>query len=267
LRCRSGSTTSGQSSLERRTLGSIGAATGLQSHMLKTRKTRSPYPAWINCPVRAFQTDIYLHSCEKEFLLTFSQKRTVNALRKQVSLLKLSQSGAVKALQIPESLSSLSKPANLQLHSKAVAKKYVSKRDLEKWIEDHELKWKEACRTQGVKRCKVKKGASRNWEQTASDFEDHFGCRVKVSTIMRHVALWNKKQNKNPSSTYMQWPKDQEIWLADYVPANAHLSNVYLRSVASVFHNQFKNAPTRTIEAFRSKLTRMLPHRTTTLLH
>ena len=43
LRC--SSSTSGQSNLERRTLGS----NWLHSHMLKTRSTRFAYPVWISC--------------------------------------------------------------------------------------------------------------------------------------------------------------------------------------------------------------------------
>jgi hypothetical protein len=52
-RCRRGSTTSGESRFVRRTLGSRGVSTGLQSHIPKVRNTRSAYPACTIFPVLA----------------------------------------------------------------------------------------------------------------------------------------------------------------------------------------------------------------------
>ena len=52
-RCRRGSTTSGESCFVKRTFGSIGVSTGLQSHIPKVRSTRSAYPACTILPVLA----------------------------------------------------------------------------------------------------------------------------------------------------------------------------------------------------------------------
>jgi len=98
------------------------------------------------------------------------------------------------------------------------------------WIEAHELAWR-------TRKTTDKQQPKRDWDASARAFAEQFGRSRTVSAIRKAVETWSKAHPAkcNPA----QWTAVQESWLAERVPADAHLANSYVRGIARAFEDEF----------------------------
>jgi len=125
------------------------------------------------------------------------------------------------------------------------------------------------------------------WASCATEFQSTYGQKRTVAALVKRASLRklsNGRKRVGASSkpvgagskpvgvaskpvgagskrVHHQWDLKVETWIAQKVPANAHLSDSYLQSVISDFNKYNQNTSTHTISAWRNKINRMLPHR------
>ena len=116
----------------------------------------------------------------------------------------------------------------------------------------------------------ISEDTERYWALCVTEFERTYGQVRTVAALVKRVSLCKLSNGRKrvgasskrvgASSTYQQWDLNVQMWITRNVPANAHLSHSYLQSVASAFHRDNQNTPTRTISAWRGKIKRMHRH-------
>jgi hypothetical protein len=126
-------------------------------------------------------TDSYWASCASEFKKQFNQLRTVWALRKYVSKLGLTNT----------------------------TQSWTSEEM--QWIREHELRWRAACPV----------SRKRDWRASARAFEEHFGHKRSICTIMYQARQWSKA---NPAPTTKKlsvynkhsWSDAELLWIQEH---------------------------------------------------
>jgi hypothetical protein len=115
------------------------------------------------------------------------------------------------------------------------------------WIEEHELAWRAHKQTsRGTK--DFRQHTKRDWAARARAFADRFGRTRGVQAIRKAVETLCKAH----PAQHQKWTAVEESWLAEQVPADAHLVNSYLQVIARAFEDQFNYK--RTASSIRYKI-------------
>ena len=118
---------------------------------------------------------------------------------------------------------------------------------------------------------KIWKDTESYWALCAKEFEDKFKIQRTVKALMKRASLMKLSKSTNHvrqeqatkhvrQEEARQWPLKVEKWIVSNVRKNAHLSHSYLQRVAADLQNDIPNTPTRSIQAWRTKIKRMRPH-------